>query len=593
VKTYEKKYQKFEEGKCVMPTTRISPGSTRTRKANYQCDRNLQNPDAQKLDARGVSYWRGDANQYTLYPGDYYEFKFTCTQPRCHESTDNCNLAFNAIVTDNSDPSEILETRLHLKLNSYDYADFYLPGTTTHERNFQATDIGRNNYYYEIGENTLRFENPEGSSCTVQIDNIQVIRIYSMCCLYCDLLELCNDTTGCGLENSCKSESSISGQNFVSRVDHPCNLGENDTIGYTFYEDRYFTNPTQGEFDCSIIMPGDSLQWNFDFSDDSEYAYAEKAVTLFNFNQIYLDPADNNTSQNDDVELIAYLNGEEFTRYYLSKVKHSPSSGIFPTIDLAALSSYNDSGSNSVKLTNNSDVRVKMSDGTNGDGINIYRTYYETPNVISRVQHCSVSASYTSTYSVSLPNPPISGNSLIAVIGNCSPNGVATSYISQTGVTWTAAYMAASSNNVAVSEIWYGTVGSNASQTVTIHATGSNYYHVCEICEYHGLASSPLDKTASSSGYSNIVDSGTTAITSQANELWVSALCGTSGSDGLHAPSTGLGLKGYTMLNGKRYNSIAVGFLENIVISKDYANVQAVTSGSPAWAGCIATFKGA
>ncbi|MGD6806636.1 MAG: hypothetical protein ACQCN4_06720 [Candidatus Bathyarchaeia archaeon] len=209
--------------------------------------------------------------------------------------------------------------------------------------------------------------------------------------------------------------------------------------------------------------------------------------------------------------------------------------------------------------------------------------------IISRRQFASNQVSYSSTYSVTLPSQPTSGNKLIAVVGNCSPSGVATSYISQSGVTWTQAYMAASDNGVAESEIWIGTMGTNASQTLTLYATGSSYYHVCHVAEYEGLASSPLDKVASANSHSNTVNSGTTSPTSQANELWIGALCGTSGSYGLSSTPT----NSFKMIGGELYNSIEVGFCEKFANQVGSANVSTTTFGWPAWAGCIATFKGA
>jgi hypothetical protein len=188
-----------------------------------------------------------------------------------------------------------------------------------------------------------------------------------------------------------------------------------------------------------------------------------------------------------------------------------------------------------------------------------------------------------------LDSQPNAGNTLIAVVGNCSPNGVATYYIDQYGVSWNQAYMAASDNGVAVAEIWVGTdIQSDASHTLTLHASGSSWYKVCDVAEYHGLASSPLDQVQRNTLHSDTVDSGTTSLTSQANELWIGALCGTSGSCGLSNPPT----NGFTNLDGTLHNSIEVGFCEKVVTSQGTANVSATTCGYPAWAGCIATFKG-
>ncbi|MCW4003969.1 MAG: hypothetical protein NWE95_08685 [Candidatus Bathyarchaeota archaeon] len=206
---------------------------------------------------------------------------------------------------------------------------------------------------------------------------------------------------------------------------------------------------------------------------------------------------------------------------------------------------------------------------------------------ITRIQYKRGTSNQSTTINVTLNNTPTVGNTLIAAIANGSDGGDChVSSISQSGVSWSKIRSSVSANNVAESEIWLGNVLSSASKNITVNLTQSLYYHICNVCEYSGLMSSPLDKRASNSGYGNTVDSGTTATTTQANEVWVGSLCGTSGSAGLSNPTNN-----FTMLDGALTWSIEAAYCEKIVSTTGTANVSATTSGTPAWAGCIATFK--
>jgi hypothetical protein len=207
---------------------------------------------------------------------------------------------------------------------------------------------------------------------------------------------------------------------------------------------------------------------------------------------------------------------------------------------------------------------------------------------ITRIQYKRGTSNQTSTINVTLDNTPTVGNTLIAAIGNSSDNADChVSSISQTGVSWSKITSSSNYPTILVeSEIWLGNVFSSASTTITVNLTQARWYHICNVCEYSGLLSSPLDKTASNIGSGNTVDSGTTATTTQTNELWVGSLCGGSGSAGLSNVTNG-----FTMLDGVRFISLSVGFCEKIVSTTGSANVSATTAYSPHWAGCIATFK--
>jgi hypothetical protein len=334
---------------------------------NYQCDGNTNNPAAQHMDARGVTNWLGDTAQHTISHGDYWEINFTCTQPRCLATPDACNVFFRTYVSSNPYNEDV---KIHWYLNGHDWQQQSISGVTGSDHgNYQAVDVGNKTVedageYFNVGKNTFKIVN-ETDHATVVVDNIKVIRIYSMCGLQCDCIGLCDDTEACIAGTDCKSEGYPQPiVNFVTPVDYPCNLDGYGTRGFTYHLDPYFKD--------WVLSHGDSFRWDFDFYEDSQGIYQEQQVCLFNFNQIWL--LSDNTSNNSDVELQAFLNGasEPFTKYHLSNRLPTQYRGIFPSFDLATLSNYNDSGSNYVRLVNASDVDVQMSPG---DGINIYRTY--------------------------------------------------------------------------------------------------------------------------------------------------------------------------------------------------------------------------
>jgi hypothetical protein len=115
-------------------------------------------------------------------------------------------------------------------------------------------------------------------------------------------------------------------------------------------------------------------------------------------------------------------------------------------------------------------------------------------------------------------------NLLVAIIAT---RGTATGNvtgITQTGATWVKGPEAVNAGGV-TEEIWYAANVSAAGTTVTVNLAASNTCAV-HIAEYSGIATStPLDKSATNTGaYAAAPDTGTTAATTQADELWVAGL---------------------------------------------------------------------
>jgi hypothetical protein len=196
---------------------------------------------------------------------------------------------------------------------------------------------------------------------------------------------------------------------------------------------------------------------------------------------------------------------------------------------------------------------------------------------------------------VTMTSAPKSGDLLIATVGLDLIKGEHVSGITETGVTWSRAVDYINSGWAGV-EIWYGMVGSGASTSVTVTLTAATGEVVVDVCEWSGLAvSTPVDQTATNSGKSTTMTTGTTATTTQANELWVGAVCATSSRTD-HGQSSAT--NGFTLLDGAGYNPasgdyMSLGYLYYVasVTGAAGSGTTASTSSGLYWSGCIAAFK--
>lgn len=196
-----------------------------------------------------------------------------------------------------------------------------------------------------------------------------------------------------------------------------------------------------------------------------------------------------------------------------------------------------------------------------------------------------------------LNHPPQQGNVLIATIGYAiSANGHVVSNITsitQGGVTWTrqvSQYTSAFGQDL---EIWLGVVGQDADSSLTINLGGpqntQSFIIALDVCEYSGVATvSPLDRSASNSGFGSTSDTGQTAVTTKADELWVGAIYYYMSTQQTDAKNGFAQVGGDPSFTGGR---LSTAFLEKIVDEQGVANTGTTDSASPSnWGGCIATF---
>lgn len=191
---------------------------------------------------------------------------------------------------------------------------------------------------------------------------------------------------------------------------------------------------------------------------------------------------------------------------------------------------------------------------------------------------------------ITLDSAPTNGNVLVVIIGTTGVTTGRVSSISQTGVTWARVTQVANGGGVET-ETWQGTGISSGNATLTINLAASLTVGAV-VAEYQGVPPGhAADKTATNTGSTTAIDSGTTATTTIATELWVGGGA-TVGAAGLSGSSS----DGFTRVGS---TTISAGFI--VVMGEKFVSAVAAAhvsvSFSPAidsevWAGNISTFGG-
>ena len=216
---------------------------------------------------------------------------------------------------------------------------------------------------------------------------------------------------------------------------------------------------------------------------------------------------------------------------------------------------------------------------------------YVTP-VRVRSATGSTGTSSKTTFSVTLSAGPVAGNTLVAVISTRGTSDNRVSSIAQTGANWTRAAQATNAGGTTI-EIWIApNVAAGTGTAITI--TQASLRSAAVVVEYSGvLAASPLDRTNGATGSSTAAVTGTTAITTQANELWLGGIGIADGRRTLDAPYGNAFAVAASAQSGTT-NSDAMSYaLEKMVNATGSASSSGTVSSSDAWSGVIATFKAA
>jgi hypothetical protein len=222
-----------------------------------------------------------------------------------------------------------------------------------------------------------------------------------------------------------------------------------------------------------------------------------------------------------------------------------------------------------------------------------------TTAVIVRVQGPCRGTTTGSSISITMDQSPTNGNVIVLDVGTVNQYAEGASVVtsvSQPGVTWSKQYSfnLGSSSLVTVvdSEIWYGVIGASAGTTISITLSkDATWGGVADACEYSGMLTSGYYDQMHMYGNIGVptLDTGTTPMTTQANELWIAVITQCTISTNLSSPTNG-----FTLLDGVQSSDCACGYLEKIVTSTGQADV-ALTgeNNNYGWTGIIITFKAA
>lgn len=211
----------------------------------------------------------------------------------------------------------------------------------------------------------------------------------------------------------------------------------------------------------------------------------------------------------------------------------------------------------------------------------------------TRVQIATGNSGITAatSFTVSLDNTPVSGNTLIAVISTRSTTAGSVSAITQSGAAWVRADYSRGTDGI-TTEIWYTTSLSVAGNTITIDQSAARSAAV--IAEYSGLIyGTPLDVTANNSATDGIsAVTGTTTLTTQTNELWIGAIAlRSSGYTLSNVSNSFITVASSASTSSTATNNAKAYLLERMVTAADTAYSGGTISSGSFWSGAIATFK--
>ena len=222
---------------------------------------------------------------------------------------------------------------------------------------------------------------------------------------------------------------------------------------------------------------------------------------------------------------------------------------------------------------------------------------FVTPVRVGNAATGNTGVNALSSFPVNMASPA-SGNTLIAVITTRGTSASRISSISQTGVTWTKSAGAEGVNTTSTSgsttEIWLGSNIAAGAGTVATINLASSLRAAAVIVQYSGIQpSSPLDRATGTSGNSATASTGTTAATTQANELWIGGIGLRDSTFSLGTPANAFAAVANANSTSTTANLNAKAFFLEKIVSATATAVTSATTTSSHWSGAIATFKSA
>lgn len=149
--------------------------------------------------------------------------------------------------------------------------------------------------------------------------------------------------------------------------------------------------------------------------------------------------------------------------------------------------------------------------------------------MIARVQSATTSFTTGTTGIVTLGATPSNNNTLVAVVAQQSASSPVINTVTQTGVSWARETTTVNGSDVTV-EFWIGRVLSGAATSITFSAASADETAIV-VAEYNDIVDGTVvDVSATDTGDLNSPYSGQTAVTNQAQEIWLGSF-GTRGGD--------------------------------------------------------------
>lgn len=214
--------------------------------------------------------------------------------------------------------------------------------------------------------------------------------------------------------------------------------------------------------------------------------------------------------------------------------------------------------------------------------------FSSTQATISRVQlkTANTAAATASTLNLVFDTTPTAGNTIVLAIAT----GLGIQNVTGTNVEFT--YIERVTTNSCIVTLAVGRVFGSASATVTVTTVTATAIAIAG-AEYTGSGMLRVDKQTTSSGSSTAPNTGTTATTTNAKELWVGALAHRNqNGDTFTSPTNSFSIVGQTSTTlNTAGNDRTAGLFEQIVSSTGTANAGATVSVTNNWAGAAATLE--
>lgn len=207
--------------------------------------------------------------------------------------------------------------------------------------------------------------------------------------------------------------------------------------------------------------------------------------------------------------------------------------------------------------------------------------------MITRVQSATTSFTVGTAGVVTLGAAPSNNNTLVAVVAQQSVSNPVVTSVVQTGVQWSL-HTTTNGPDITV-EFWIGRVLSGAATTITVTTSSADETAIA-VAEYSDVVDGVVvDESATATGDSNSPYSGQTAVTNQAQEVWLGSFATRGGDIPLTLPPSDFTEVAQVASGGDRDDDVRAGLYERYIAATGQAHVTLQTSFAVPYAGQVFT----